>query len=312
SVPQLSRSLPRRTFFPAPLPQFDRISKLHLIALPCSTPPPLKHLGGFKSFCFCIPPVLATSRLSCASSEDVRGLHHHQPLASPSHGNDNMATAIPTPSPWDHPANQQRLARCSAQVLPTISEWFQVSTRDWRATPQLFQPQHGAIAMPTTDKMTEYGVLAYSPSEDEPGLYLGNIGKLDDWTKMQTPKAGVRLVMGNPADGSTYVALSFKIPRMKGRKWTFGDATDGLQRYHQAHLRFHADDFEMRFRVLNATEIASCCTLLSCATGKRNYGYSIHYDGALRRWHLASSGQHTLLLGMFAYSQASSQASAKH
>ena len=110
--------------------------------------------------------------------------------------------------------------------------------------------------MPATDKMIEYGVLAFTPGAGEQERYIGHIGKLDNWEKTETPKAGIRLTMGKPADGSPYAALSFKIPRQKNLKWTFGDSIEEPQRYHQAHLQFHSNSFEMRFKTLTPAETA--------------------------------------------------------
>jgi hypothetical protein len=126
-----------------------------------------------------------------------------------------------------------------------------INTRDWRATPHLSQHKLDAVIMLSTDNMTQFGVLPFTPAgENEPERFLDHIGVLDDWAKTPTAKARVRLVMGNPADASLYVALSFKLPHKKNLTWTFGDTTEEVQRYHQAHMRFHSDDFEMRFKVL--------------------------------------------------------------
>jgi hypothetical protein len=110
--------------------------------------------------------------------------------------------------------------------------------------------------VPSKDKMTDFGVFTCAPiGGDGNERVISHIGKLDDWAKTKTPKAGVLFVVESPGDTEPFVALGFKVPRQKDLGWTFSNGTLENQRYHQATLRFHSDQFEMRYHVLHEHEV---------------------------------------------------------
>jgi hypothetical protein len=120
------------------------------------------------------------------------------------------------------------------------------------------------------DKIGYCGVLAYANGDPhvQHENYLGHMRPLDDPQTAANPLAGIRLVMGNPADDAPFVGFGFKIPRQKGLAWSFYDRTDDKQNYHQAYLRFRCGDFEMRWDVLQPHCIAVMQQFFEIPAGK--------------------------------------------